>query len=91
MVALAATVPVLAGVAATRLKAATGEWRSLTVSAGAPVRNTRLHQQPRPESAPVSINGEGVELLGTIEAWPARQPRPISAAPKWTGAERPAL
>lgn len=81
----------IAGLAATQLIAAPGEWHSLSVPLGAPVRNTRLHQQPRPISAPASVTGEAVQLEGRIEPWPARQPRPISAAPKWGGLERPTM
>lgn len=45
-------------------------------------RNHRLHQ-PKPASAPTGTDGNAVELIGTIEAWPLpRQPRPQSAAPK---------
>jgi hypothetical protein len=87
----AAALASIAGLAATQLMAAPGVWNSLSVPIGAPVRNTRLHQQPRPDSAPASITGEAVQLDGTIESWPARQPRPISAAPKWAGLERPAM
>ena len=81
----------IAGVAASQLMAAQGVWNSRSVPIGAPVRNTRLHQQPRPASAPASITGEAVQFDGTIESWPAHQPRPISAAPKWAGLERPAM
>jgi hypothetical protein len=87
----AAALASIGGLAATQLMAASGVWSSLNVPIGAPVRNTRLHQQPKPISAPASITGEAVQLDGTIESWPARQPRPISAAPKWAGLERPAM
>ncbi|HEY4260734.1 MAG TPA: hypothetical protein VGM98_11265 [Schlesneria sp.] len=87
----AAALTFIAGLAATQLMAAPGVWNSLSVPIGAPIRNTRLHQQPRPDSAPASITGEAVQLDGTIEPWPARQPRPISAAPKWAGLERSAM
>jgi hypothetical protein len=48
-----------------------------------PARNQRLHQQPRPASAPTAPGGYAVELTGTIEPFPIpRQPRPASAAPR---------
>lgn len=63
--------------------AGTGEWSTAPGSKAQPTRNMRLRQQPLPPSAPVSAVGNAVELTGTIESWPAaRQPRPVSAAPK---------
>lgn len=64
--------------------ASQGEWISLSRSeTDAPIRNSRLNQQPRPVSAPVTCNGDPARLTGEIEPWPApRQPRPLSAAPK---------
>jgi len=57
-----------------------GEWTT-DVHAPIPLKNTRLRQQPRPESAPVCRAGNAVELAGSIEAPPPPQPRPLSAAP----------
>lgn len=90
-IALVVAIATVGGIVISELKAATGEWTSLTVPIGAPIRNTRLHQQPRPVSAPAAVTGDAVQLIGTIESWPVRQPRPISASPKWSGTERPQM
>lgn len=59
-----------------------GEWSTeASASSLVPLKNTRLRQQPRPESAPVCRAGNAVELTGAIEAPPPPQPRPLSAAP----------
>ncbi|MFO1044747.1 MAG: hypothetical protein U0941_23490 [Planctomycetaceae bacterium] len=75
-----------AAVSVHQAAATTDGWVSTSAVLGSkPARTVRI-QQPRPESAPTAPDGYAVELTGTIEFSPIpRQPRPLSAAPRWYG------
>ncbi len=89
-IAVAVMTAFVASLSIQQAVATTDGWISTSAAVGSkPARTVRI-QQPRPESAPTAPDGYAVELTGTIEFSPIpRQPRPLSAAPRWFGDQGP--